>query len=234
MLIATGGTEITRRILPAVGFRPFGELCCFARPLRPFGQALTTAERNWRLPARFVRNTFWRLSPPLSLPRGWSAAPMAPDDVRRAGVAAAVSADGRRGAGRRLLPVPPGVTLDAARPVRPQKHGELAGYFCLAFAPHVARIADFWVPSTTVEDWCAAFRTAAAVAARAETSTKSPRGPPPRSAGRRLARAGFRLRDALSAQRVRRRDILEGRELHVQMLDCDAEFLSADEVSYLT
>ena len=28
--------------------------------------------------------------------------------------------------------------------------------------------------------------------------------------------------------------VLEGRDLHVQMLDCDASFLAADEVSYMT
>src|SRR5205823_7501108 len=62
--IATGGSEITRRILPVIGFHPHGVLCWFARPVRPLAQALTTSERNWRLPARLVRNTWWRLSPP--------------------------------------------------------------------------------------------------------------------------------------------------------------------------
>ena len=35
VLIATGGTEITRRTLPVLGFRPIGDVCSFARPLRP-------------------------------------------------------------------------------------------------------------------------------------------------------------------------------------------------------
>src|SRR5947208_7633425 len=48
--IATGGSEITQRILPMIGFRPHGDLGWFARPVRPLGQALTTAERNWKLP----------------------------------------------------------------------------------------------------------------------------------------------------------------------------------------
>ena len=81
MVVATGGSEITRRILPVIGFRPRSELYQFARPVRPLGQALTTAERNWKLPARLLRNTFWRLSHPLSLPRGWSARPLAPEEV---------------------------------------------------------------------------------------------------------------------------------------------------------
>ena len=28
--------------------------------------------------------------------------------------------------------------------------------------------------------------------------------------------------------------LFDGRELHVQMLDCDASFLAADEISYLS
>jgi len=63
-MIATGGSEIAKSILPVFGVRPRSELYQFARPVRPLGQALTTAEQNWKLPARLLRNTFWRLSHP--------------------------------------------------------------------------------------------------------------------------------------------------------------------------
>ena len=165
-MIATGGSEITRRILPVIGFRPHGELCTFARPVRPLRQALSTTPRNWRLPGRLLRNTFWRLSSPLSLPRGWSVRPLAPEDVPQ-----------------ELWPQPSPATAVTARDTdfyryfvdSPstrhelfglEKSRELVGYFCLAFAPHVARIADLWLPSTKVEDWCAAFQSAAVLAAR--------------------------------------------------------------------
>ena len=81
MMVATGGSAISRGILPVIGFRPHSELYQFARPVRPLGQALTTAERSWKLSARLLRNTFWRLSHPLSLPRGWSVTPLAPEEV---------------------------------------------------------------------------------------------------------------------------------------------------------
>jgi len=42
---------------------------------------LTTTERSWKLPARLLRNTFWRLAPPLSLPRQWLAPHLDPEDV---------------------------------------------------------------------------------------------------------------------------------------------------------
>jgi hypothetical protein len=166
LMIATGGTEITRRVLPAIGFRPHGELCTFARPVRPLRQALATTPRNWRLPARLLRNTFWRLSPPLSLPRGWSARPLRPEDVPpglwpQPSPETAVTA---RDTGLYRYVVDSPSTRHVLFGL--EKSGELAGYFCLAFAPHVARIADLWLPSKKVEDWCAGFRTAAVVAAR--------------------------------------------------------------------
>src|SRR5438132_12190563 len=165
MMVAIGGSDISRGIFPAIGFRPQGELYEFARPVRPLRQALTTSERNWKLPARLLRNTFWYLSHPLSLPRGWSATPLAPEEVPEG-----------------LWPRPtPNTAVTARGPgfyryfadspfaqhvlFGLQKEREPVGYFCLAFAPHAARIADLWLPSTNVEDWCAGFRTAAVVAA---------------------------------------------------------------------
>src|SRR5438045_3813495 len=67
--------------LSVFGFRPVGEFCCFARPLRPFGQAWMTTPKTWRLSARVMRNSVWRLSSPLSPPPGWSAAPIEADEI---------------------------------------------------------------------------------------------------------------------------------------------------------
>jgi hypothetical protein len=49
-----------------------------------------------------------------------------------------------------------------------------------------------------------------------------------------LARAGFRLRDCSTLSVCGAPQALGGRQLHVQMLDCDSSFLGADEISYLT
>jgi len=234
VMIATGGTEITRRILPVIGFRPHGERCEFARPVRPLGQALTTGERDWRLPARLLRNTLWHLSSPLSLPRGWSAPSLDPEDVPE-----------------RLWPQPSPATAVTARDAgfyryalnEPsarhalygvEKRGELVGYFCLVFAPHVARIADLWLPSTNVEDWCASFRTAAVVAAREKGIYEVSAWASTALGKEALVRAGFRLRERAAVSVFGDVRILEGRTLHVQMLDCDAGFLSDDAGSYLT
>jgi hypothetical protein len=234
VMIATGGTEIARRILPVIGFRPHGDLYRFARPVRPFGQALTTAERDWRLPARLVRNTLCRLSPPLSLPRGWLAPPLGPEEVPerlwpQPSPATAVTA---RDAGfyRYALNAP------AARHALYglEKRGESVGYFCLVFAPHVARIADLWLPSTNVEDWCAGFRTATVVAAREKGVYEVSAWASTALGKEGLVRAGFRLGECAVVSLFGDDRILAGRTLHVQMLDCDAGFLSGEAASYLT
>jgi hypothetical protein len=234
LMIATGGSEITRRILPVIGFRPHGEICQFALPVRPVRQALTTTPRNWRLPARLLRNTFWRLSSPLSIPRGWSVRPLAPEEVPQG-----------------LWPQPSPDTAVTARDTgfyryfvdSPstrhvlfglQKSRELVGYFCLAFAPHVARIADLWLPSTKVEDWCAGFRTAAVLAARERDVHEVSAWASTALGKEGLCRAGFRLRERAAVSVFGNRKILEGRTLHAQMLDCDASFPSGEAVSYLT
>jgi hypothetical protein len=233
-MIATGGSEMTRRILPALGFRPHGDICCFARPVRPLRQALTTAERNWKLPARFLRNTVWRFSPPLALPRGWQARPLAPEAVPEAlwpqpSPATAVT-ERNPGLYRYLVDSP------CARHslFGLEKRSELVGYFCLALAPHVARIADLWLPSTDVEDWCAAFRTATVVAAREKDVNEVSAWATTAVGKEALSRAGFRLRDCLALSVFGDAAILDGRTLHVQMLDSDAGFFSGETGSYLT
>jgi hypothetical protein len=235
LLIATGGSEIARRILPVLGFRPLGELHCYARPVRPLRQAWTTPERNWRLAARLVRNSFWRVLPPLTIPRGWSFLPLAPEDVPPAlwcqpNSAMAVTA---RDSGLYQYFVRAPSARHSLHGL--EKRGQLVGYFCLAFAPHVARIADLWVRSTSVDDWCAGFRTATAAAARGKDICEISAWASTPIGRDALRGAGFRLRERCMLSGFGDADVLSGRELHVQMLDSDASFLSADgAVSYLT
>jgi len=233
-MIATGGSEIARRILPVIGFRPHSEFYQFAYPLRPLRQALTTTKRDLKLPARVLRNALWRLSRPLSLPGGWSAVPLAPEKVAAG-----------------LWPQPSLATAVTARdtgfyqyfvdsPYAPhvlfglQKNGELAGYFCLAFATHAARIADLWLPSSNVEDWCAGFQTAAMVAAREKSIYEVSAWASTALGKEALARAGFLMCERSTVSLFGDAKMLEGRELHLQMLDSDASFLSREIVSYLT
>lgn len=234
LLIATGGTEITRQTLPKLGFRPFGEVGCFARPLRPFGQARTTTGKTWRLAVRLMRNILWRVSARASAPPGWSAAPIAPDDVDESiwpAPSETTAVAGRDAAFYRYLLASP-ATLHSLFGLR--RDGALVGYFCLAYARHVARIADLWVASSAVDDWSAGFRTASAIAAHAKDMYEVTAWASTDIGKEALTRAGFRLRDCWTLSVFGDSTPLGGRGLHIQMLDCDASFLAADEICYLT
>jgi Acetyltransferase (GNAT) domain len=234
LTVATGGSEITRRILPVIGFRQHGEVAWYARPVRPLGQVLTTTPRDWKTPARWLRNTSWRLWPQLTIPAGWSATPLAPDDIPeglwpQASPTAAVTV---RDAGMYRYVVD--ATVTQHRLFGLQRRGQLVGFFCLAFAPHVARIADLWLRSAEIQDWAAGFRTAAALAARHRDVYEISASASTTLGKQALTRAGFRLRDRSVLSLFGDATSLQGRELHIQMLDSDASSVSGATASYLT
>jgi len=234
VLIATGGTEMTRRTLPVLGFRPFGEICSFALPLRPFAQSANRAHLDWRVPGRLVRNSTWRWAAPASAPAGWSASPIDPNDVDESIWPAASDSSavaGRSAAFYRYILASPRVRF-ALFGVR--HRGTLVGYFCLAYARHVARVADLWVTSSNPDDWCAAYCTACEAAKGTKDVHEVTAWASMAISKDALIRAGFRLRDTAPLSVLGDTAPLAGRDLHVQMLDCDASFLCADELSYLT
>jgi hypothetical protein len=234
LMIATGGLDVTKRILPVLGFRTHAQLSIYARPVRPIGQALTAPCRSWKTPARLVRNTMWRLSESDACPRGWSAAPVMPEAMpdhlwpsasdRTAVVARSAELY------RYLLDSP----STRHRLFGLERGGETVGFFCLAFVGHLARIADLWLPSTRIDDWTAAFRTATATAA-AERGVYEVSAWATTAVGRAaLGRAGFRERERTDISLAGDSQLLQGRELHVQMIDCDASFLTDGVTNYLT
>jgi hypothetical protein len=234
-MIATGGRDITRRILPAIGFRAHSELSVFARPVRPLRQTITSpAGNHWKLPARLARNAVWALSNPASWPRGWSATRLMPERIPdhlwpRASQTTAVAA---RDADVYRYFVDSPSTRHTMLGL--ERGGELVGYCCLSFIGHLARIADLWLPSNRVADWREAFKTAVAAAAD-EPGVYEVSAWASTALGRdALTGAGFRERDR-STISLFGDPVLQGqREIHIQMIDCDASFLSDDSPSYLT
>ncbi len=58
--LVIGGAEITRQILPRMGFQPWADLPVYARVLRPFQQLRTRPSYlGWKEPARLCRNISW-------------------------------------------------------------------------------------------------------------------------------------------------------------------------------
>ncbi|HEY3457544.1 MAG TPA: hypothetical protein VGK64_23385 [Bryobacteraceae bacterium] len=72
-LYSIGGSAMTQSVLPAFGFQRVTETWMGARPLRPLRQMLVHQAKNWKLPLRLARNTWWSLSPARLLKSSWTA-----------------------------------------------------------------------------------------------------------------------------------------------------------------
>src|SRR5215471_6483836 len=77
-IVAIGGSETTRKVLPAFGFKEVAQSWEAARPLRALRQILTHQSRNWKLAARLVRNAWWAAAPALHAPEDWHIQTLAP------------------------------------------------------------------------------------------------------------------------------------------------------------
>ena len=230
--IAVGGSDITRRILPPFGFKVQHEIRLYARPLQPLRQALTHQSKNWKLPARFIRNLAWRYRPALELEHGWSLRPSAPESIPDS-----------------VLPAPSAKLAVFARssplfeylarcPVAKsalyivEHNGSPKGYFCLFLIPGAARVADAWAISD--EAWRAVYTGAAQEARRhgaAEIVTVSALP----AAERALAACGYRPRgdETLVVYDPGGR-LPAGLTCHVQMIDSDKAFWHRGTPDYVT
>jgi hypothetical protein len=80
-IFAIGGSEMTRKVLPAFGFMETAHAWTAARPLRPLRQALSHQHKNWKLAARLARNLLWSKSPASPPPFGWKTVPITPAEI---------------------------------------------------------------------------------------------------------------------------------------------------------
>jgi len=152
IIYGLGGTQMTRKIFPALGFRPLSNIGYYARPLRPVRQILTHPRRlHWKAPARFLRNSWWSRSPRISV-GAWSAHPTAPDahTVWPSSESSTIAVFHRNAGGFAYLSRCP-VIRSAFYQVR--NNSVPAGYFLLVYVPGQARIADAWIPDRDPLSW---------------------------------------------------------------------------------
>jgi hypothetical protein len=160
LICTAGGAPDTRKMLPLMGFRPANEVVFFARPVRPFRQAATHPQRNWKLPARLVRNLLWARLPSIKRPTGWSLEPAAPDRVPAELWSPPAS----------LLPSRERLPFVYAHYLKCpftrfeffliRRGEEPAGCILLAFVGRQARVADLWLLRESPEAYEAAYRLA--------------------------------------------------------------------------
>ena len=227
-LLAIGGSEDTRRILPHIGFKAAGVATDYVRPLFPLRILQGFNIRGWRVLPRAARATLRKLSAPRAAHGDWETRLIATEDeLRRLTVA---------------FPVPGPKTMVLERsggmfgyllrcPIAPMKlfvarnPAGTRGYFLLSSAPGQVRIADCWIDSEKADAWCALLLCAVE---RAQEDSQAAevviRASDPLLA-EGLARAGFRA-GASAPLSVRPPPglTLPPMNLRVQMIDNDAAY----------
>jgi hypothetical protein len=226
-LLAVGGSEQTLQILPHLGFRPSGTAEVYVRVLHPLRFLGALGAAPWRLTARFVRRSLWRLSAPVAAPAGWSIRRIASDETRtltevlpRANAGMGVL-ERSEGWFRYMLqcPIVP-MELYALK-----NQNEVRGYFLLAFAPGQARIADCWVATDEPAAWHALMQCAALQAWRHRDVAELIAWSSDAVMARALVAGGFHRRDQVPIflRAATEEQIMPGR-LRVQMIDNDAAY----------
>lgn len=230
-----GGSELTRGILPKIGFRPANEMRTYARPLRPFAQARTHQYMNYKLPARLARNLFWRTIPLLAQPASWEATRIAADelDERMLPVARA-----DRMLCRRTRPFFEYLSTCPAVPFTwyaVTRMGRMRGYFCVTLAHRQARIADLWMTNPSIEDYRAAHTLASLVVLRDTDAVEIVATSCDQVSAEALSESGYRLLSStpimVSGQASQG---LDSTTFDFQMVDSDFAFLHDGRVNYST
>ena len=156
-VLVTGGAEITRQILPRMGFEHWADRARYARVLRPIRQAgMRRQALGWKEPARIARNTLWSLRPSAPV-RNWTADESAPTPEALAPVQAQIGSIHTVAFFEHMLRSP----AVRFKFLNLRQAGRLAGYSVLSFVGGQARIADLRIapaPASDAQpDWNAAL-----------------------------------------------------------------------------
>jgi hypothetical protein len=227
-MLGVGGSEHTLKLLPSLGFRPYGTAGGYARTLHPLQLLRPSVYPAWQILPRFVRGAVWSAATPRDAAQDWSARLLGP---ARTGELAAV------------LPRPTDTLAVMARSASTLRHisgcpitpaevyaidhaGVTRGYFVLTFAPGQARLADCWVDSSDPAHWRALVHGAVREARRRPNTAELVAWANDPWLSSALLECGFRLRHALPVQLLAGPEVLPSSVVpRVQMLDSDAAYL---------
>jgi hypothetical protein len=232
-VFVAGGSDITQRILPAMGFRESGRATTFVLPLRPFLRLRDDSFSSWKSAARYGRNLLWMMQASSGTPAGWSARRVPRERL----ATMEFPTPHPRGAEALFERTVPDIYNLLECPATPaefylvERGGLARGYFVLAIAVRQSRIAEAWVDSGDIDDWRALYVMAArAAAARrqiAEITTVA--GTPVEIDA--LRQAGFQPRGQI-ALRFQLRDGGVPEAVRFQLVDGDAAYLHDGATAY--
>lgn len=222
-----GGTEMTKVLMPKVGFQTPAEADTWARPLRPFRQILAGRKRNLRTAARLARNVLWSKWPASAPHPGWTVSEACVEDM--AGIASL--ARERPAEFFRFIERCPNARC---RLFKILENGRKKGVFALARVGLQARLAGAWLEDPSADTWKIAFQLAQETALRqtdaCELVARSIAAP----AAAGAAGSGMRLRGRKPILFYRRQGASGALPLDFQLVDNDSFFLESGLNSFLT
>jgi hypothetical protein len=161
-VLATGGSDHTRKILPMIGYVECGKISGYARTLSPLGTLHRPIPSRWKLIPRTARSLLWSLAAPRPDTAGWQVRRIGMDEIERTNLPFPTPIAGkavfeRSAALFRYVLACPIVPIEL---YGLEKGGRIGGYFLLSYAPGQARIADMWTTSQDPADWRAVVNAA--------------------------------------------------------------------------
>jgi hypothetical protein len=235
-IYAIGGTEMTRKALPAFGFAEHGRQWNAARPLRPWRQIITHQNRNWKLAPRLARNSVWALT---KTPRG-SAGEWKSEEISAAGIPEEQYTS--HAGDTCFSPRPPAffeylLRCPAGQVRLYSMHGERGpeGHFALGLIRGQARLAGVWLRNPGRDAWRAAFRQAQQVAGVLSCAVEIVAAGSAGASGEGAALAGLKMVQDAPVYLLNRKGKLHlSPDFQFQLSDNDVFFLDSGEASYWT
>jgi hypothetical protein len=222
-----GGSEMTRSILPRLGFRKVAEALTWSRPLRPWRQMLKHQSKDLRLPLRLARNIWWSRIPPRLVPRVWAAVELGLGSV---GWPAALSGERGETFFRYLqqCPVAPCLTFQIA------SEGRTVGFFALSVVGEQARLAGVWLENPSPDLWKIAFQLAQQAALKYTDTSELIARSTTEAIAIAAGQAGMRVRERTPVVLFRKDGCAEPLLLQCHLCDSDSIFLAWDLTGFLT
>jgi hypothetical protein len=223
-----GGSEMTRKLLPASGFQEVAQTWTAARPLRPLRQALIHQSRNWKLPVRAARNWWWSKVPPAAPAAAWSVEEIEPSQVSAAGPEFFPRASAFFEYFLRC-PAAPSRLYGLRSAGRPE------GHVLLSLVRGQARLSGVWLREAAEANWRAAFLLAQCAArgipGACEIAAKGSQG----VSGSAATQAGLRMVATAPVFLLsKQKRFAPPSGFQFQLIDDDGAFLDIGRTDHLT
>ena len=228
-IYSIGGSDMTRKVLPAFGFVEHTRAWTAARPLRPFRQILSHQHRNWKMGARLVRNWSWSKSPARHASSAWKAYDLRPSQI---GEVDGAAFNPRNTAFFEYLLRCPAVKYRLYG-IRNQ-HG-LQGHFALGILRGQARVAGVWLRKFSEENVRAAYALAQEIALGSKEACEIAASGTEGLSGQAAVETGLRMVRSTPVYLLNKHvNFKLSENFQFQMSDDDAAFLNTGTASFYT